>query len=711
MALFRRQPQPASITSAANRVLQPTQQRSPGRSAEDLYALRSQLGQIRAALKFKSMAATKVEYYVARQTEPGIDPERVEDDRTTEAYERLRGLTGGFPEFVGEFVEHADIAGEAYLLGWGEGDSDAILMKDNWDVASPVEYDEARRQGYMQKSAASIPPILDTTYALRVWRQDAMRRQDADSPLRAVQAECQQYLLFRGMLTSMGQSRLVAPIIDYPDDWTLPGSNPEGSDRLMDQLFAAMEASISDIESPSRVVPITLRRPAESNGSINVTDITRDMPAWVSELMDRILRQIATGLDLPADILLGLADVNHWNAWLSEDSAKLDYVDPLILLILDSLTHGYLHPVLTEMGVPDAESYMFWRDYSDLIARSVGTEDAVALYDRGIISADATRRVVGFTEADAPEESPNRAPGVELPAGPDSVSRGAPPIPQLTAAGVKLGLGQIDHRLYNQLSEAAQAALDRSLEKAGQKIRSHVTGDRRRPPKHPAFAAAIDKVPNAQVGLTLGPTVKNVFQLTDDQLIPEGSFKQLGTRADKILESGQTETYETISGFGVERDEEAERGFLDKALDFLLAGLTALALRKLFTPDLTPDPAETGEVESTQIPAPLIFDTLTIAGGGEPGFGPEAPRGLANGQHTITQLTEAGVDVNLREWTVGAPLRRFEPHQSLRGTRFAEWTDPALVTPPTVSWLGVSYMFPGDHRGCQCLAELVVNDA
>jgi len=776
MAL-RRAVSHASITSAARQIINPETEKPVAVDAQSLYELVDHLGPVRAALRFKSMAATKVEYYVAVQDEPGVAPEKTDDPRIVEAYDRLRGLTGAFPEFVGEFAEHLDIAGEGYLIGFGEGEG--TLTKDDWDVASPVEYNDARRQGYVRQDAAAVPPITNEDFVLRVWRNDPMRRQDPDSPLRSVASECQQYILLRGMITSVAKSRLVAGIMDYPDDWSFPPKqNGDPADSLMDTIMEAMEASVTDAESASRIVPITIQRPASSVNGINLTDMARDIPDWVPVLMERVLRQIATGLDLPADIILGLADVNHWNAWLSEDSAKLDYVDPLVLLILDSLTRGYLHPTLTEMDVTDPERYLFWRDYSDLIARSVGTGDAITLYDRGIISEDATRRVVGFTDADAPDaDTPDDLPpdyaakieslggliraGFEptasasalglpaiphtglapvtvqrpediasiveepvVPAGPDNVTRGIPQsipaaagtgvttysysVPSLTAAATRLGLAQIDHRLYAQIAEAAQAALDRALERAGQKIRSHAVGDTRRPPKHPTLAAQIDGVPNGQVGWTVGKSVKATLQLTDDDLIPPGSFDAVGARAERIMAAGQDETFNTVSELGEPtRDEDQERTFLERARDFLITGLTALALRRLFTPDLTPDPAETGEISDTAIPPDLVFDALTIAGGGVPGFGAEAPRGLANGAQTETWLREIGYQVQEREWTVGAPLQPFEPHRNLRGVRITEFTDPQLATPLTASWLGVSYMFPGDHRGCQCVLELV----
>ena len=143
MALLRRVPPKAAITAAASRVFQPDlpQSRSLAPDAPALYGLYDRLGQIRAALQFKSMAASKIDYYVARKTDPGESPEKVEEGPAVEAFQRLQGTLGEFADFVSEFCLHLDIAGEGYLIGRGTEDPS---LDDDWDVWSPVEYDMLR---------------------------------------------------------------------------------------------------------------------------------------------------------------------------------------------------------------------------------------------------------------------------------------------------------------------------------------------------------------------------------------------------------------------------------------------------------------------------------------------------------------------------------------------------------------------------------------
>ena len=279
----------------------------------------------------------------------------------------------------------------------------------------------------------------------------------------------------------------------------------------------------------------------------------------------------------------------------------------------------------------------------------------------------------------------------------------------VTAAAAPPSLAAIDHRLYTQLSEAAQASLDRALEKAGQRVRSRIRGDTRRSAKDP-LANSIQGIDPTLIPFTVGRATIEAFQLSEEDLIPESAFDRFSQRAKRLLSDAQQATRTTIEDLtGVKPEApENEENWITLAVASLVGGLIALARRKLFTPELEPDPAETGEIGSTDIPAGLIFDGMTTAGGGVPGD--PLTRGLATGEYGQTLIVQAGFQVEQRQWNTGAPTVPFEPHQRLEGTRFEQWTSDKLKTPLSAAWLGVDFMFPGDHRGCQCVTELVITE-
>lgn len=798
MPLLRREtPPPVVLTASGKRILNPADTKSKAPDAASLFDLYHRLGAIRAAMQMKYTAASKITYYPAVKEDPASDPVPVDDGPAVEAYERIRGEAGTFPDFVAELCMQEDVVGEGYLVGLQKGD------EEEWDVWSAIEYEKWRKENPAKAKRLDDGDLENATELFyRIWRRDPERGDRPDSPLRAVAPECEQYILFRDVLTSAAQSRLIQPLLAVSNTVDFPRDPNKPEQTFGDWMLDAIITPVQDPRSAGRIAPIMLEVPNPGEFA-SVIDLTRDLPEWITEVMNRVLRQMAIGLDMPSDILAGVADVNHWSAWLIDDGLRLNYVDPMVLNVLGSLSRAYLQPAL-EGAVENPEDYVFWRDYSDLTSRAVGAADAFGAYDRGAITTEALRRTIGFTEDDAPEVMQPAASGTtEMPAtsdtvqpgipgeagashfqlmGADEISRlvnaagilirsgfdpeaslaavGLPPIEHLGLLPVTVkdnsqeviqeaiaasatpvdrepsvfdvalaltaldpivatpgpSLGQIDHRLYTQVSEAAQAAVDRVLERAGAKIRQHLRGNgaSHRLAQYQMLYGEIDGVDNHDVGVVLGPSIRETLQLSDEELVTPDLFERFGARVEKILTQGQDDTYRAVqemTGATPVRDEEQERSFVAAAVSGLIAGLVAFGLRRLFTPTLDPDPAETGEVTQTEIPAALVWDTLTVAGGAEPATGPDQPRGLANGAQTERWIVEVGFQVEERVWTVGAPALPFEPHQRLSGTRFTQWTAEQLKTPLSASWIGVDYMFPGDHRGCQCVAELVVAEA
>ena len=761
-----RRPPNAVIAAASRRTLSTLAPAKPeAADAEILYDLYRRLGQVRYGLQFKANAATKVRYFVGRRTDDDPEPAEEYDD----ALHRLQGPMGGFPQIVSKAMLDLDIAGEGYLVG-------RMLdsVEEEWSIYSAPEYRRAT-QARPPQSQDAAPGLTEDDVAIRLWRPDPEERWLPDSPLRSVRDEAEQYILLRDMVTAITKSRILAGFLKVPDELTFPTTNPNlppGSDDLMEYLIQIASEAINNGKSAARVAPSLVRGPGDRLAQMEFLTDEREMPEWVATLMERVLRQMAIGLDLPAEILLGLADVNHWGQWLIDDSARLNHADPLILLVLDSITRGYLRPYLEESGVSDPTEYLIWRDFTDLTSRTVTAEDARHAYADGVISEDAYRGVIGFTDQDAPDEDQEtsivdssdlaarvNAAGILIRSGftPEASLRamGLPPIehtgllpvtvkeepqvdpgegdlegvpirtapaeeprtgedaprqpPALVAAASEISLdalADLDQRLYLQIAEASQAALDRALEKAGARIRSHVTGDRR---KYGTLAAQIDGIGNCDVAMTLGREAVARLQLSDDDLIPEGTFATLASRVSKILERGQDETARIVSRFAdTTRDATAERSWRDRAVGYLIDALRATALGRLFTPDLSPDPAETGEINDVAVPAGDVWDTLTLAAGGEPGPADISPRGLGNGQQTIDWLQASGFNITRRRWDHGAPQVPFEPHLNLDGTVFDAWTDEQLSTPGYASWLQTPYLYPGDHRGCSCTATLIV---
>ena len=787
----------ALVAAATRRTIEQVRRQpaSPQGDGGDLWDLYDRLGELGYGVGFKANAASKLTYYPAEKQDPSEDPQPVDQGPAVEAFNRLQGPLGEFADFVAELCIHLDVPGEGYLVG------STVDGEESFDVWSGEELAAATQQAGNKRHTDDVEAGTDP-FVLRIWRPHPRRRALADSPLRRVRAEADQLILLGDMVTSIAQSRLPAKILGVPDELSFAAQvNDDGAqadgDPFIAELIDAMTAAVRDTRNAGRIVPLVIRGPGDRLAQLTVVDPARDLPEWVTALTERVIRRFAAGMDLPAEILLGLADVNHWTAWQVDESAYKQHVDPLIMLILDSITRGFLWPELEASGLgrEQARRFVLWRDFTDLTVHHTLAE-AVQLFDRGAVGPDFLRRVGGADNADAPTEQdpdlPNliesvgaliragfdpeaslaamglgpiahtgtlpitvqRAEDVpsvveepESAMGPDEVMPGPPPSPVTASSGFTVygntftgegngiaitagsfvpglsmeGLARIDQTLLDKLTETCQSGLDRALERAGAKIRTTARKDR-------GITARIEGADNWTVAGLLGPALVERLQLTDDELIPGDVFDRTLARARRLFrqtqESARTET-ERILDQQIPRDPAEEETWVEKAVDFLRTALISLALARLFTPDPTPDPAQTGEVADGVVPAETLVAALTYAGGGTPSSVPGAPRGLAVGEHTRQVVEGAGYKVISEIWYYGDPSTRqtnFPPHQALNGQAVRTWTQPGLevgqsyttrlrngeVREHSLGWLDVTHYFPGDHRGCRCTTYPIV---
>jgi hypothetical protein len=119
------------------------------------------------------------------------------------------------------------------------------------------------------------------------------------------------------------------------------------------------------------------------------------------ELRKEAIRRLALGMDMPPEVLTGTGDVNHWGAWQIEDASIKAHTEPLLQIIVQSLTEGYLWPYLEdEMDEEAAREFHFVADTSAMRLRPDRSKEAVELFDRAVLSEDALLVENGFAPDD-----------------------------------------------------------------------------------------------------------------------------------------------------------------------------------------------------------------------------------------------------------------------------------------------------------------------
>ncbi|MGI5292711.1 hypothetical protein ACQEVF_56700 [Nonomuraea polychroma] len=171
----------------------------------------------------------------------------------------------------------------------------------------------------------------------------------------------------------------------------------------MDQLIRTMVTPIGDRDSAAAVVPLVIKLPDDAIGKVQHLSFSTPFDAQLSEREEKVVRRVAIGMDLPPEVLLGLGDSNHWSAWQIQESSITLYVEPLLGLICQALTHNYFRPALQALGV-NVDRLVVWYDTSDLRLRPNRGPEALELHNRELLSDEALLREHGFGVEDLPSD-------------------------------------------------------------------------------------------------------------------------------------------------------------------------------------------------------------------------------------------------------------------------------------------------------------------
>lgn len=791
---------PMAITASAARVLPSSAaalRRARQRWQTDAWTYRDAVPEVRYALNFLANACAQIRLYAAQLANDGHEPIDLDDERCTlppdliaaarAAMDRLTGSAAGHGAILSPVVQNFETVGECYVLGY----TDPNTGVESWSIRSMDEL-QVTDTGYRlvdstATSAVGIDLPAEGTYVARMWSPHPRFSSWPDSPMRALLDVCEELMLAgrerRAALRNRiaGNGLLAVPneliqaggsgsgeLAGEGDDWTTQQTDdladPRAS-KFMADLTTAMTTPIGDESAASAVVPMLVRGPAEALKELRHLTIDRPADKRLADSEEKALRRLGTGLDVPPEVINGLADVNHWTAWQVDQSTFTHHVEPITASACAALTMGYLRATLLGItgptGVPlfslaQVNQVVLWYDPSDLVEDPRGVEEvgetgrtpaelqtlaqvAQTLIPLGF-DAEGVLDMLGLPTLAwerpvvAPAPTP---PGQTTPADPAPVDGPpendgevpAPETPAPAAAAVVAAaaeatdeqlrlsrrLMEIDRRLRERLTGAADAALARALERAGNRVRSAANRD-------PALVASLNGHTGLEVPRILGRAVVASLGLDEAELLAD-EFARLRTQWSEWTDAAQEEAIDTaVRLLGPNTNSETIQRLVGELRDgfhaaadagwaFLETGLGDLAAEHLYNPD--PDVPELGELPDTLVPPSIVRAAIATAGGlrtaiagltrdGLPGERNQGVGGIGQGELLGDFMRGQGAEISQYEWSYGISSRPFPPHQALDGTRFATWGAPELSTAGTGhEWVGASFGV-GDHKGCHC---------
>src|SRR6185312_4917491 len=262
------------------------------------------------------------------------------------------------------------VAGEGYVIGRPSRKANG---DDEWMVAAATEVTGVDT-GMKQQIKVEGDTLPDDALPIRLWKAHPRRSTESDSPSRALLPILAQLFEVSQVISAQASSRLTSagilwvpsemempsvPIVDTGEDGEENESVAalEGASALQERLIRIASKAVADRSSAAANVPLVITAPGEYLEKIQHTQFWSGFDEHAKALRDELIRRIAIGMDMPPEIVTGTGDVNHWGQWQIEEAAIKAHTEPLLEVIVASLTTGYLHPFLQSQGIADWEDY------------------------------------------------------------------------------------------------------------------------------------------------------------------------------------------------------------------------------------------------------------------------------------------------------------------------------------------------------------------
>lgn len=395
-------------------------------AAKKPYEWYENIGEIHYAIDRGARVAGYAQLYVCKVRPDGEPGEPVTTGLPGAIGRSLISPYGGTRELVSRFYKHMTVPGDSLMVKSMDG-SDFV----GYETLSPEEVrlaDEdgfgaaskamkvtgisrlTMRPGTSSDSSAFTHQIAGENILGRIWRPSSRWIDESDSPLKAIQSQCEILHLLTVNLKAKLLSRLALNGILFVPQQLNQVTYPFGKDRpgmtTIDRLMAAATASVVNHDKPESAVPVMVSGDAAVAEAVRFIEMDRAILETDMLLRAELLDRILMSLDVQPMDVKGMGDSNHWSAWAVSDDERRINIQPIVEMLCWALTKMVLWREMLANGrsAENCREYMVWYDLTDANVKTNIAEDARQLHDRIVVSSAAARRMSGVEEADAPNE-------------------------------------------------------------------------------------------------------------------------------------------------------------------------------------------------------------------------------------------------------------------------------------------------------------------
>ena len=360
------------------------------------------------------------------------DRGKLPSELARDAEEVMQEITGpAFAGLVRSFALNMNVPGECYLVRLVNNDKKGNKTVQ-WKIVSTDEL-------VVDASGATLRPIRGETtqqrllprgtFIGRIWRPHPRYSGEPDSSMVGVADAVEELLILQRLVRSATRTRLNNGLLFLPDGlltnrlaMALQGMDESGNplppevleemqndpgNQLVADILQAIVTAVSDEGDASAVAPIMVTGEGGLGEQIKHITFERGSDEWLVNRTERALERILQGIDVPKEIVTGLANVKYSNALIIDENLYKANIEPLALVLSDALTEVFLRPMLRAKGYSEADlnRIVVWYDPSEIVTRPNQAQDSSDGFDRFVLGPGAWRREHGFSDDDAPSEA------------------------------------------------------------------------------------------------------------------------------------------------------------------------------------------------------------------------------------------------------------------------------------------------------------------
>lgn len=383
----------------------------------ELWDFYGSLEELRFAMLWHSQTMSRVRLTAARITPDGEEPELLTDGIAVDLMRDFFGGTSGQSDYLKEMDVQLGVPGEGYVVAHDDEEGNrhwAVKAKDEIRVGSGRVFIDGRAKTVdiwqVEVDEGAWQDLPYESLVFRQWRPSARKHYLPDSPAKAALNTMRVLRMLDRRVIAMSVSRLASNgILLYPQEVTFPakpGFEKEADPFTAEWIDIAGKV-IADPGSALAAIPLPMKVPKEYIDSFKHMDFANSYDERLMELINLYRDRLATGMNVPKEVIMGMGDTSHWNAWTLDEQGIKVHVAPEAELICGGVTQGWLHPAMKLAGEPiidsDGARIICWYDTSELNVPPNRAESAELAHDKFAITTEAYLREKGLDIADMPD--------------------------------------------------------------------------------------------------------------------------------------------------------------------------------------------------------------------------------------------------------------------------------------------------------------------